>query len=75
MVGTILANPINFNAAITTAANVTVPVGGVAVGDMWVENNTTAAIVSSRVYVTATDDTTITSGSAFLTSTILEIGR
>lgn len=74
MLGTVLTNPINFNAAVTTSSPVIIPAGGLAVNStMYAHNNTASPILSNRVYVTATDTASIKTGDLILGDPIVEI--
>ena len=74
MIGTVLTTPINFNAAVTTAAPVSIPAGGLAIGTtMYAHNNSAVAVVSDRVYLTATDTADIKSGDLISGISIIEI--
>ena len=73
IVTSVLATPINFNAALTTAVAVTVPAAGEIIGDMYVQY--LSAPATSRVYVTATGTTSIATAGAMgtMATTISEI--
>ncbi|MEA9355027.1 putative Ig domain-containing protein [Bacteriovorax sp. PP10] len=74
MIGTILTTPINFNAAVTLSAPVSIPAGGLAAtSTMYAHNNTALPIFSDRVYVTATDTAAVKTGDLILGNSIVEI--
>jgi hypothetical protein len=74
MIGTVLATPINFNAAVTLSAPVSIPAGGLAAtSTMYAHNNTALPIFSDRIYVTATDIAAIKTGDLILGTPIVEI--
>ncbi len=73
IVGVILAKPVNFSAAITTSSAVSIPTTGQVVGDMLLLN-TSGVTPISRVYITASGSSAISTGNTVLApSTISEI--
>jgi hypothetical protein len=73
IVGVILAKPVNFSAAITTSSAVSIPTSGQIVGDMLLLN-TSGVTPISRVYITASGSSAISTGDTVLApSTISEI--
>lgn len=74
-IGTVLATPINFNVAATTAAPVTVPAGGYELSsDIYIQNSTALPITGSRIYITMTGTSTLSNGmNTGLGSTITEV--